>query len=327
MRAAGSIPLQQYYIDKHGWSEVIFQSISWQTQAAILRTYRQDDQTRIIKFAHGWLPTQHRKQKEGKTKNTQCQLCGHKTEDNVHMFGCNHKDMKKHHDQLSMKIRRWILDHGDSEFTNLMELGITESCGEKPWMPDLKFVSDRWVEGMREQSTIGWKHIYAGRISKQLIKAVDDHYKTEGVHGRKHTGERWARQLIKLLWDTMLTLWKERNTIINQQELEAAKIDRKEQVENRVNRCYEFSHWLRHKERTQWFSKTAQELLQQETRHIEAWLTTVERIIRITKREQKQRPRNSIIMEKFLNLKVMGNTKKSTVKHKPRRQKQDLHPD
>jgi hypothetical protein len=80
--------------------------------------------------------------------------------------------------------------------------------------------------------SIGWKHIYARLISKQLIKTVDDHYKTEGVHGQKHTGERWAQQLIKLIWDTMLALWKEQNNIINQQDLEAAKIDRKEQVES-----------------------------------------------------------------------------------------------
>jgi hypothetical protein len=215
--------------------------------------------------------------------------------------------MKKHQDQLVTTIRRWILEHGDSEFSNLIEMAITESCGEKPWVPNLRFISRTWVAGVRE--------------------AVDDHYKTEGVHGRKFTGESWAQKFIKQTWDTMLALWKERNAILNHRDIETAKANRKEQLENRVNRCYEFSHYLRHKERLQWFSKSAQELLGQELRHIKAWLTTVERLVRITKREQKQRPRNSIIMEKFLNIQVMNNTKKITAKHKPRRQKQDLHPD
>jgi ribonuclease HI len=327
MRLAGSIPIQQYYKARHSWNETVFESISWQTQVAVLRTYHQEDQARIIKFAHGWLPTQNRKIKEGTAKTTQCRLCGSSTEDNLHLFACNHKVMKKHQDQLVTTIRRWILEHGDSEFSNLIEMAITESCGEKPWVPNLRFISRTWVAGVREQSAIGWKHIFSGRISKTMIKAVDDHYKTEGVHGRKFTGESWAQKFIKQTWDTMLALWKERNAILNHRDIETAKANRKEQLENRVNRCYEFSHYLRHKERLQWFSKSAQELLGQELRHIKAWLTTVERLVRITKREQKQRPRNSIIMEKFLNIQVMNNTKKITAKHKPRRQKQDLHPD
>jgi hypothetical protein len=138
--------------------------------------------------------------------------------------------MKKHQDQLIATIRRWILDHGDSKFTNLIEMAVTDSYGEKPWIPNLRFISSTWVEGMREQSAIGWKHIYAGQIAKKLIKSINNHYKTEGVHGHKHTGESWARQFIKLTWDTMLALWKERNAILNQWDLEAAKNDRKEQV-------------------------------------------------------------------------------------------------
>jgi hypothetical protein len=162
MRTAGSIPIQQYYQEKHGWNENIFQNISWDSQAAVLRTYPQEDQTRIIKFVHGWLPTQNRKLKEGKARNQQCQLCKSPVEDNIHLFACDHKQMKHHQEQLAASIRKWILDHGSSELSNLMEISITESCTEKPWKPNLKFISSTWIDGMQDQTNIGWQHIYSG---------------------------------------------------------------------------------------------------------------------------------------------------------------------
>jgi hypothetical protein len=180
---------------------------------------------------------------------------------------------------------------------------------------------------MQDQTNIGWQHIYSGWISKTLIQAVDDHYKLEGVHGPKYSGNSWARKLIKLLWDTMLALWRERNNILHQRELEVLMATKHEQLEHRVTRCYDYCPFLQHKERLQWFSKPKQQLLGEETRHIESWLATVERLIRITKREQKQRPRNSIIMERFLNLPATTNTKRSTAKPNPRRYKQDIRPD
>lgn len=65
LQAAGKPPIQQYYLERHGWTREVFDSISWETQRAVIRTYNHEDQTRILKFVHGWLPTQHRREKEG----------------------------------------------------------------------------------------------------------------------------------------------------------------------------------------------------------------------------------------------------------------------
>jgi hypothetical protein len=59
MHMAGKILIQQYYKERLGWSPSTFDHVSWDTQLAVLRRYNQDDQARIIKFVHGWLPTQH----------------------------------------------------------------------------------------------------------------------------------------------------------------------------------------------------------------------------------------------------------------------------
>jgi hypothetical protein len=72
LQSAGKIPIQQYYQERHGWTTDTFNNICWETQRAILRTYNQDDQTRVTKFVHGWLPTQHRRAKEGTSVSMQC---------------------------------------------------------------------------------------------------------------------------------------------------------------------------------------------------------------------------------------------------------------
>jgi hypothetical protein len=76
-----------------------------------------------------------------------------------------------------------------------------------------------------------------------------------------------------------------------------------------------------------WFNQPEQELIEKEIRFIDAWLTAVERLIRITKREKRQRPRNSIIMERFLNLNKQQPIRTKPAKQKPRKYIQELQPD
>jgi hypothetical protein len=57
MQKAGEIPIQHYYRKKYGWSWAVFNSIHWEMQQKTLTNYKQNDQRRILKFVHDWLPT------------------------------------------------------------------------------------------------------------------------------------------------------------------------------------------------------------------------------------------------------------------------------
>jgi hypothetical protein len=61
---ASRIPIQQYYYDKHKWNSETFQSINWSAQQTALSRYEVNDQRRILKFVHGWLPTYDRLYRE-----------------------------------------------------------------------------------------------------------------------------------------------------------------------------------------------------------------------------------------------------------------------
>jgi hypothetical protein len=133
-------------------------------------------------------------------------------------------------------------DNGDSELMHLIEIGIAESWGKHSWVPDMDHVSRNLAPGVTEQTRIGWQHIFHGRISKKLIMARDSHYLELGISGHKYTGERWARTLIRHVWDTMLELWRERNSLLKS----AAQAQQAEQIEKRVQRCYKLSGLLSH---------------------------------------------------------------------------------
>jgi hypothetical protein len=241
LQAAGKIPIQQYYWERHGWNDDTFNNICWETQRAILRTYSQDDQTRIIKFVHGWLPTRHRQAKEGTAVSPGCSLCTAVLEDNLHLFVCRHKEMERHQAKLATHISKWLQEHGDSEITNLFDLGLQESAHpNRSWKPDMRHVSVKWRKAVEAQNEIGWHHIFYGRIAKDLKTEMDQHYQEEGAHDRRTNGEQWARKLIRTIWDTMLALWGERNKILNKRDDDIARAHQKEATEQRVRQCYAY---------------------------------------------------------------------------------------
>jgi hypothetical protein len=130
----------------------------------------------------------------------------------------------------------------------------------------------------------------------------------------------------------VLELWQTRNEIINKKETGLQEKQRIKKLESRVRRCYSFKEELQHGERTRWFTETIETMLRRDARFIESWTKAVERIIRITKREKQKRPKESKIMERFLNLNTKNNKARSqnvrnSATRTPRKFIQELQPD
>jgi hypothetical protein len=112
LHAAGKIPLREYYHDKWGWSQATFDAISWKTQKKALDHFDINDQTRILKFVHGWLPTQSRLFKEGATTSPKCKLCTELYEDNHHLLDCQHPEMTTIQEDIATFLLKQLQDHG-----------------------------------------------------------------------------------------------------------------------------------------------------------------------------------------------------------------------
>jgi hypothetical protein len=302
LQSAGRIPIQNFFNDKYGWSESTFNSIAWEVQYSALKSFPASDQTRILKFVHGWLPTAARAFKEGSASSPRCPICHAPREDNLHLFQCNNKEMELVQEKLQLYLVKDMHDQGDSEISNIIEIGILNANSMNNWSPSTSTVSQHWKPAVREQSKIGWSHILRGRLSKSLISAMNKHYESQELNGYLYNGNRWAKKLITTIWTIMLELWRTRNSIIYNTTLQDAEARLREQIESKIRKCYEWSHILSARERNHWFSATLEDKLQEDPSKARNWLQGASRLIKIAQREQRQQPKESAILEKFLSI-------------------------
>jgi hypothetical protein len=82
-------------------------------------------------------------------------------------------------------------------------------------------------------------------------------------------------------------------------------------------------------DRRLWFEKDLDDKLQEEPNHLCNWLMMTERLLRIAKRENKKRPRSSMIMHRFLGLPQENNqaTARNMIRINTRAYPQDMNPD
>jgi hypothetical protein len=231
-------------------------------------------------------------------------------------------------EKLPLYIAKSLHDYGNSELLNILEIGLSSSL-TSIWEADTSLVSTEWREAIQEQNKIGWGQLYRGRIGRKLIEAMDRHYDQTGVNKMQYNSKQWAKRLISNIWNIALELWATRSDLIYATSAELKAKQMRDKVEQRIQKYYELKDKLSASERQQWFSQSAQELLQKDFQYLGAWVNVVERLLRIARREEKARPPESKLMERFL---AITNTvrKARTRKHKKKKTRnfvQDLRPD
>jgi hypothetical protein len=106
-----------------------------------------------------------------------------------------------------------------------------------------------------------------------------------------------------------------------------AEAKMREKLENRIRRCYDQQSLLSAQERLHWFSTTLEDRLQEDAKRAVSWLQGIERLIKISRREQKQRPKESIILENFLKGKIIQIERPNQATAKPQAFIHELNPD
>lgn len=188
--AAGKmIPIQEYYSNKYGWSTTTVDSINWQCQLQAPNTFRPKDHTRILKFVHNWLPTGKRLHREGLLHNaSNCQLCGHLEETNIHLFHCTHADMIKVQSTLIQYLHQDYHEEGNSELLNILEVALQSDEASSTWQPEQGFVSNLLRTGVQAQNSIGWEQLLYGRVANALVLNMEQHYRNRELSTQTYSG-------------------------------------------------------------------------------------------------------------------------------------------
>jgi ribonuclease HI len=325
MDHASRIPIQEYYYNKHKWNMATFSKVDWDAQHKVLLRLDINDQRRILKFVHGWLPTYDRLYREKQTRSPRCPLCHYLVETNMHMFQCCHPSQQAIVNEMQQKIlnepgmgnhttTKWIL----RKITNGADDDHKIQATEKAKKSESKFYED--------QEAIGWQHIYFGRIAATLAK-VSINNGQDDTNNEESCGDKWTKRLIGIIWNTTLQLWKNRNGIIYNTEQENQAERKRERLAERVARCYEYQDHLQISDREKIFTRDKNQLMKEEPRFIKAWIKIAEGIIKIAKNEKNKQSQERNMMETYFQWQPHNPTPRKKRRRSGHRHKQDLRPD
>jgi hypothetical protein len=189
---AGKIPIRQFYHDKYGWTHQTFDSIHWEVQKKALHSYNKRDEQRLLKYVHGWLPTKKHLFREAQCNSPRCLLCEALEEMNDHLLECNNERQQATGQEIITYLWKDVQDHGDSELSNLLEMTL-QNPSQWEWAPSPDDISPALQNCVKQQSDIGWHHLYKGRIARGMIEHMERHYRILQLDSKRYTGERWGK--------------------------------------------------------------------------------------------------------------------------------------
>jgi hypothetical protein len=107
-----------------------------------------------------------------------------------------------------------------------------------------------------------------------------------------------GKKCIRIIWDTILVLWKQRNEFIYGITQETKKAALVRAIETKANQCYDWRPYIPFDDQRRLFQKSKEELLSEDLPHIQTWVRMAERIIL---EQTKKRPNGTITNEKGLS--------------------------
>jgi ribonuclease HI/enamine deaminase RidA (YjgF/YER057c/UK114 family) len=299
LQKAGEAPIQNYYREKYGWPQSVFDSINWELQHKVLKTYTQSDQRRLLKFAHEWMPTNYRLFREGQETSPSCRLCGELEETSDHMLKCRHPDQQRLRINIQDYLWRDNNNHGNSELNNIIELALLESIHNTKWKPVMTAISQELVPCIRQQNRIGWHHLYKGRMAKEITQFMESHYRDQPIDTKKYTGERWGKMLIKNIWNMVLKLWASRNEHVHGQQTRDAQSTERQRVHLQVQKYFDMKELLNTADRDKIFHKDLEAMQQEDIRYIKTWLKLARQAFSVVKKEQAKPRTERKLMEQY----------------------------
>ena len=195
-------------------------------------------------------------------KTDKCPCC-HRREDHVHVNRCLAASnvWKEKVDDLD----QWLNQQGTEPYVRLLIVTALKAWQDGTPMTYTPIQAPLW----ESQQQIGWASFAMGWISVQWSVVQDEFYKSIG---RKNTGRRWAKELIKKLWGISWDMWEHRNGILHDSENLRRSLD----LNQDIAAHYQSSPQLLPAAEQHWFQLPLQELQRKSVQHKRLWVASVE---------------------------------------------------
>jgi hypothetical protein len=166
-----SLPkLKQFYFDKFGWSDSIFDAVDWDIFRPVYKKYIVKNGIQWMhKYCIGKLPTGERVHKRDHFHDKRCASCWHTVEDDNHIFTCV---KRKAHRRSIIKQINILRNTVDNKLCDILQEGIMAYfLGECMTNTMLRIRGQkgmgRYTLLIDEQLLIGWDNLLRGKFTKQ----------------------------------------------------------------------------------------------------------------------------------------------------------------
>ena len=168
----------------------------------------------ISKWSSGFLPTNKVMARRKERTFTKCHICGHYMEDNLHVATCWHRSSRKVWRGLLADLERWLKDKQTEPILEELIIDGLSQWRDKPHADrDYFCYSNLTIRGSaRAIHKRGWLTLLEGFLDPMWKQWQQKHY--DRLESRR-SGQRWAIDLTRQLWNMLLMVWLHRNRALH----------------------------------------------------------------------------------------------------------------
>jgi len=264
--------------------------IAWSALDTYIRRQKMARRAVVVKYLHGWLPTNGFLHQQGRVEKSCCPICENEVETQGHPLQCSNLAAVRHRLSL-IKIFIGVLKKVNTApeirhcwVTQLYEhLGL----GEPPAFEAVGTTSEMEaaVKAARcHQNILGWGLFSKGLISDRWNVAQALHFKLHPELVTKHNGG-WESNCVRAILDLGLGCWTWRNETVHGKTVQEAAKAARSALEARVARVYaDPPSLLRRFPAVR--EVALKDRLQKSSAWLTAWLRHLEQRIQITSLER-----------------------------------------
>jgi hypothetical protein len=220
---------EQYWMRKHQLPRALIRSIDWDICGESYRQLRFHQKRRISKQATGHLAVGTMMKRWGFQDNDECPRCQEPAERAIHVFLCQDERAEIVWQTALLKLDKWMLSQHTMPQLRTALLACL-SHWRDPVLPCPPSDIHDIRMAVELQDRIGWYPFVNGHLCN-LWKGIQHQYYV--FLGRRNTGRKWVRELIKKLWGIAWDMWEHRNGILHA-DITPAKLQQIEQANLRV---------------------------------------------------------------------------------------------
>jgi len=223
----------QYLQYRFGWSDTTISSIAWKSFKLAVNRIRRD--VLITKVCNDLLPTAEALCKRKYQSHDKCVLC-QRQETRNHIIRCTSPSRIKTRTQLLGALRR-RLDYLETEFAITETLCTAIAEWFETEVVEVEKYPIRFHAALKSQETIGWRHLFAGKLSQEWL-LLQEHSTTITTVRKRHSSI-WGASIVEIMLSQFIKLWELRNEEVHGKTEEQQDKIRKMKLSIEVKRLNE----------------------------------------------------------------------------------------